>query len=44
MAFYRFNEMDVQGACPGFMILEEDITEGDEEIVRVRYLTILFIL
>ena len=25
--------MDVQEACPGFMILEEDITEDDEGIV-----------
>lgn len=28
-----FNEIDVQEACPGFMIPEEDITEGDEDIV-----------
>ena len=32
-AFYRFNEMDEQEACPGFMTLEEDIVENDKDIV-----------
>ena len=30
---YRFNEMDSEELCPGFMILEEDIAEDDEDIV-----------
>ena len=36
--FYRFNEVDVQEARPSFMILEEGITEDDEDIVIDWYL------
>ena len=32
LAFYRFKEMDVEEVCLDFMILEEDISEYDEEI------------
>ena len=32
MALYHLNEIDAQEACPGFMILEEDIAEDDKYI------------
>ena len=32
LAFYYFSEMDKQEACQGFVILEEDIAEEDENI------------
>ena len=32
LAPYHCNEMVVQEVCPGFMILEEDIAEDDENI------------
>ena len=37
LAFYRFNEIDEQEDCPGFIVLEEDIAD-DEDIVIDRYL------
>ena len=33
MTFYRSSKIDTQEACPGFMVLEEDIVEEDENIV-----------
>ena len=33
LAFYCSSEMDAQEAFPGFVILEENITEEDENIV-----------
>ena len=33
MTCYRSSEIDAQEACPGVMILEEDIEEEDEKIV-----------
>ena len=35
--------MDTQEACPGFMILEEDIAEEDENIVIDWYLKLFFL-
>ena len=34
-AFYRVNEMDTQEACPGFMVLEEDIAEEEDENIVI---------
>ena len=39
---YHFKEMDVEEACPGFMILEEDIVEDDEDITKNWYLDYYF--
>ena len=41
--FYRFSEMDAQEACPGFMILEEDVAEDDEDIVIKLIFRLLFL-
>ena len=38
LALYRSSEMDAQEACPGLMILEEDIAEDEENIVIDWYL------
>ena len=33
LALYYSSEMDTKEACPGFIVLEEEIAEDDEEIV-----------